>query len=139
MRRRRRRGPQYLKCSHVPCIQISLLGRVVQLYGISYTLCYSCGVPTCTRSRYQTNEPYPFPICTSCILRKQHLRSKPSNYCFVCKRPSPKMKTVRVFDDCNLQECPWSFASLCHRHSRKSWNESTILLKSVLLNCFHRT
>jgi hypothetical protein len=124
----------FLKCPMLPCIQIPLLGSVVSFLNKSYTLCYTCGVPTSSSSCYFTaSTPSPSPLCTFCSSHNTHSTSTSSEFCIVCLRPAKRMRSICLYDDTQIHHGdPWSVASLCHRHFHSSWTSHTIVLKSSL-------
>ena len=134
-----------LLCGQLPCIQLPLLGQNVTFSNITYSLCYTCGVPTfCTSSTASPSftasnaQPLPYPQCNACITSTANEQMRPSKFCFLCLRSSNKMTTVRLFNDVDIQlPSPWSFISLCLRHSRPAWNLATIQLKSSLIQRHH--
>lgn len=123
-----RRKQKETSCMAVPCIKISLFGKIVSFFGKSFTLCSLCGTLCCLR----LNKCYLKKGMISCGNCKKQTQDQ--EFCGYCVRKSSSLIKYRIYDDENKDkfENPWSTICLCPRHRSNHWSKDKILLKSFL-------
>jgi len=129
-----RRKNRVTSCMAVPCIKISLFGKIVSFFGKSFTLCSLCG----TLCSLRINESFlnkGMIACGNCTQQQEE-----QEFCGYCVRKSSSLVKYRIFNDDDEQSDinPWSTISLCPRHRSTHWHSKKILLKSVLFENLKR-
>jgi len=123
-----RRKQKETSCMAVPCLKISVFGKIVSFFGKSFVLCSLCG----TLCSLRMNTCYlkkGMIACGNC--KKQ---TDEQAFCGYCVRKSSSLVKYRIYDDENQDKFqnPWSTIWLCPRHRNSHWSQEKILLKSSL-------
>ena len=114
------------ECDTTPCVPFSLLGNVVMVFGVGYTLCCMCGAPSEFASAQRKHGDW-F-CCGVCA------KVPTDKNCMFCDRGShgPQWQRVLVTESYG-HEC--QVAWLCHRHRVRVVNDDStrVWLKGTLM------
>ena len=126
-----RKKIKHIACADMPCVKIHVLGRIVVFYGNMFTLCSICGC-LCSATMNDSFLEHQMYTCGHCT-KKNNVDEL---FCTYCLRKSGSLKKYCLYNDIDANGSPWTTASLCLRHSRPAWKQTTILLKSELMEMF---
>lgn len=123
-----RRKQKETSCMAVPCLKISLFGKIVSFFGKSFVLCSLCGT-LCSLRMNKCFLKKGMIACGNC-----HQQTDEQEFCGYCVRKSSSLVKYRIYDDENQEKFqnPWSTIWLCPRHRNNHWGQDKILLKSSL-------
>jgi len=123
-----RRKQKETSCMAVPCLKISLFGKIVSFFGKPFTLCSLCGT-LCSVRMNQCFLKKGMIACGNC-----EKESTEQEFCGYCVRKSSSLMRYKIYNDeePNKFKNPWSWIWLCPRHRNNHWTQDKILLRSSL-------